>query len=152
MDRLDTKLRRTGGMTLVEVMIAVVLLAFGLLTMLALQVHAMRGSQLGRHYTDAAQVALAETELLQNLDFDAMALTNWTPPDVKPVRMVKVDGAGDATEQLFTVSYRITGNDDMKIIDVRVTWYEGNDDPDNPPRRRFAMTTARFNDEDEDVI
>jgi prepilin-type N-terminal cleavage/methylation domain-containing protein len=150
MDRLNADHRRSGGMTLVELMIAVVLLSIGLLSMIALQVNALRGSQLGRHYTDAAQIARDQIETLQNLDWDdpGMATTDWTAPVVRSLRDIQVDGEPDAVEQSFSVQHRITADagDDVRLIDVRVTWYEGNDDTGAPPRRRYAMSSSRFDD------
>ena len=76
MDRLAKSAapRARGGFTLVEVMLAVVLLAIGVLAMLALQMNAMRGSQLGRHYTEASQVARDTMEALLNADWDDLGL------------------------------------------------------------------------------
>jgi type IV pilus modification protein PilV len=150
MDRL-TKLpapRARGGFTLVEVMLAVVLLAIGVLAMLALQMNAMRGSQLGRHYTDASQVARDEMERLLQLDWDAadLGLTAWTAP-TNETREVQIDGEPNTVEQTYQVSRRVSAGPDadVRMIDVRVTWFEPNDDPANPPRRRYAMSSARFN-------
>ena len=141
--------RRRAGMTLVEVMIATVLLSFGLLAMLALQLHAMRGGQRGRHYTEAAQIARDRMELLYRTPWtDAAAQpTAWTAP-VAVTNNVDLDGAGTAQEQAFNVDWRITANGaDLRQFDVRVTWYEPNDPPPpTPPRRRYAITSLRFND------
>ena len=148
MDRLtkSSSVRRRGGFTLVEVMLAVVLLAIGVLSMLALQIHAMRGSQLGRHFTDASQIARDEMERIQQLDWAALALSGWSAPTASP-RAVQLDGEPDSIEQVFNVSRRVTAGPDadVRLIDVRVTWYEANDDPNNPPRRRYAISSARFN-------
>lgn len=140
--------RRRSGMTLVEVMLATVLLAFGLLAMLALQLHAMRGGQRGRHYTEAAQIARDQMELLHR--------TPWTDPAVQPTAWVapvavandvQLDGGATSQEQAFNVDWRVTANGaDLRQFDVRVTWYEPNDDPANPPRRRYAISSLRFND------
>jgi prepilin-type N-terminal cleavage/methylation domain-containing protein len=149
MDRLTnrTAARARGGFTLVEVMLAVVLLAIGLMSMLALQMHAMRGSQLGRHYTDASQVARDEMERLLQLDWDHadLGLTAWTAPDDE-AREVQIDGEPNTVEQVYWVSRRITAgpDPDVRMIDVRVTWFEANDDPGAPPRRRYAISSARF--------
>lgn len=148
MDRLtkSSSAHRRGGFTLVEVMLAVVLLAIGVLSMLALQIHAMRGSQLGRHFTDASQIARDEMERIQQLDWAGLALSGWTVPAAR-TREVQIDGEPNTVEQTFNVSRRVTAGPDadVRLIDVRVTWYEANDDPNNPPRRRYAISSARFN-------
>jgi prepilin-type N-terminal cleavage/methylation domain-containing protein len=143
---------RAQGMTLIEVMIATVLLAFGLLAMLALQMHAMRGGRVGRHYTQAAQVARDRMEELHRLP--------WDHADVQPTAGWVVDPALDSqaqnvtgltTEQSFTRDYRVVADaanpGELRRIDVRVTWYEASDEPaPAPPIRRYAITTVRFND------
>lgn len=141
--------RRRGGMTLVEVMLATVLLAFGLLAMLALQLHAMRGGQRGRHYTAAAQVARDRMELLYRTPWNDPGVqpTAWTAPLAVSTE-VDLEGGAAAQEQAFAVDWRVTANGaDLRQFDVRVTWYEPNDPPPpNPPRRRYALTSLRFND------
>ena len=127
-------------------MLAVVLLAIGVLAMLALQMNAMRGSQLGRHYTDASQVARDEMEELLQARWADIPLTAWTAPDPVP-REVQVDNEPNAVEQVYWVSRRISAGPDadVRMLDVRVTWFEANDDPGEPPRRRYAISSARFN-------
>jgi hypothetical protein len=136
-------------MTLVEVMLATVLLAFGLLAMLALQLHAMRGGQRGRHYTEAAQIARDQMELLHRTPWNDANVqpTAWTAP-VAVTNDVDLDGGNVTQEQAFNLDWRITANGAvLRQFDVRVTWYEPNDPPPpNPPRRRYAITSLRFND------
>ncbi len=145
--------RGRGGFTLVEVMIAFVLLSMGLLAMLALQLHAMRGGQLGRHYTFAAQAARDQMEMLHRLPWgDAqIAPGGWTPVAAAPAEVIELDGGGTVQEQAYAMSYRVTADPVdpalLRHFDVRITWYEPNDDPaPTPPRRRYAMTSIRFND------
>lgn len=154
MDRLTRNASRArAGMTLVEVMIATVLLSFGLLAMLALQLHAMRGGQVGRHYTQAAQIARDRMELLQRLPWDhadVLPTGGWLA-DGTASAMVEHETLGQTQEMLFLREYRVVADAVqpllMREIDVRVTWYEQNDAPaPAPPRRRYAITSARFND------
>jgi Tfp pilus assembly protein PilV len=144
---------RRAGMTLVEVMIAAVLLSFGLLAMLALQLHAMRGGQVGRHYTQAAQIARDRMELLQRLPWthaDVLPTGGWVA-DGAAAAMVEHETLGQTQEMAFTREYRVVADaaqpTELREIDVRVTWYEANDPPaPAPPRRRYAITSVRFND------
>jgi hypothetical protein len=159
MERLNRRPRQRGpagrrdGLTLVEVMIASVLLAFGLLAMLALQLHAMRGGQVGRHYTQAAQIARDQMELIQRLPWNNPGAqpTGWTVPAAVTAD-VETEGGGTTTEQTYLLDWRIAADPAaplvLRQIDVRVTWYEEQDEPaPTPPRRRYAMTSVRFNDE-----
>jgi Tfp pilus assembly protein PilV len=144
--------RRSGGMTLLEVMIALGILAFGLLAMLAMQVSAMRGGRYGRHTTQAAQLARDQMEYLHRLD--------WTDAAVQPTgwkldyegsgasETTQVDSAsGQQQEMTYNVSYRVTNdaNPDLRLIDVRVIWTETNA-PAGAPPHRYAMSTIRNND------
>ncbi len=149
----ERRARMRAGMTLVEVMIATVLLGFGLLAMLALQMQAMRGGQTGRHYTNAAQIARDLMEELHRIPWDdprALPTGGWV---VEPVESntVELEGVGPVQEQTFNVDYRIqtdpTSPADLRLIDVRVQWYEQQDDPaPAPPVRRYAITSVRFDD------
>jgi prepilin-type N-terminal cleavage/methylation domain-containing protein len=151
MDRLSDRTIRARGFTLVEMMLASALLAIGLTSMLALQLHAMRGSQLGRHYSQAAQVARDQIELFERLDWDDPQVqpAAWTAPVAKTNAVE--DNAGTSVEQSFDVSWRIAADPAkptlIRTIDVRVTWYEPNDPPPpNPPRRRYAISSAKYNE------
>jgi prepilin-type N-terminal cleavage/methylation domain-containing protein len=142
--------RARAGMTLIEVMLASVLLAIGLLAMLALQYHAMRGSQLGRHYTLAAQLARDRMEDLHRRDWADVPVTAGWVADA-PIDSTVQGEIGLTVEQSFNREVRVSldpaGEPRIRQIDVRVTWYEPNDDPPPAaPRRRYAITSLRYND------
>jgi Tfp pilus assembly protein PilE len=154
MARLSREARRTrAGMTLVEVMIATVLLAFGLLAMLALQMQSLRGSSVGRHYTQAAAIARDLMEELHRLPWDdpkALPTGGWVVEPQEALE-VELENVGTVQQQVFDVDYRIqadpTSPADLRLIDVRVQWYEQQDDPaPAPPVRRYAITSVRFDD------
>jgi len=141
-------------MTLLEVMIALGILAVGLLAMLAMQVSAMRSGKYGRHTTQAAQLARDQIEYLHRLDWGDAEVqpTGWTPAtflgDGGP-RIVTVDSAaGTQQEMTYNVSYRVSNDatdSNLRLMDVRVTWTELNAPPGAPPRR-YAMSTIRHDD------
>jgi Tfp pilus assembly protein PilV len=135
-------------MTLLEVMIALAVLALGLLAMLAMQISAMRGGKYGRHTTEAAQLARDQMEFLHRLDWDdaAMSPINWTAPAAIPVTVQSA--AGDQQEMIYNVSHRIRSDAtdaNLRLVDVRVTWTEMNAPPGAPPRR-YAISTIRHDD------
>jgi prepilin-type N-terminal cleavage/methylation domain-containing protein len=144
---------RRAGFTLVELMLASVLLSIGLMAMLALQMHAMTGSQVGRHYTQAAQVARDLMEELHRVPWAAaraQPTAGWVADPVAS-NDVQLEAGGTSSEQTYTVEYRIQVDPvspaDLRLIDVRVTWYEARDPaPPAPPRRRYAITSVRFDD------
>jgi type IV pilus assembly protein PilV len=64
------KTLRNDGFTLLEVLIAVVVLAFGLLAIAQMQVIAIRFNYQGRDATEAVTLARHQLELLKTLPFD----------------------------------------------------------------------------------
>ena len=129
-------------------MIALSILAVGLLAMLAVQISALRQGRMGRHVTQAAQVARDAMELLQRVDWTdpRLAPTAWTA--LQPVTTVVQSAGGPAQEQVFNVQWRIT-NDvadaNLRLLDVRVLWNESGQGAAAPPRR-YAMSSIRHND------
>jgi type IV pilus assembly protein PilV len=148
----DRNGRRQQGMSLIEVLVAMAVIGFGLMAMLAMQLHAMRGGQAGRHVTDAAQVAQDRMEIFQRLDWDDAALADtggWVLGGDVETRTVQGGAAGNVPMN-YNVDWRITddpANPKLRLVDVRVTWYEL-DDPPPPaaPRRRYAISSIRFDD------
>ena len=156
MDRLIRPLlraraqRRSEGFTLIEVVVAMGILATGLLAVSAAQLYAMRGGRSGRHTTDAAEVAQSQVENFTRMDFQDPGLNataGWDPPGGAQVdRSVQTPGV-PVIEQSYLVQYRIangplvSGRIFLKTIDVQVTW----DEP-NRPGRSYSMTTMRHND------
>jgi prepilin-type N-terminal cleavage/methylation domain-containing protein len=65
--------RRSEGFTLIEVVVAMGILATGLLAVSAAQLYAMRGGRQGRHTTDAAEIAQSQIENFQRMEFDDLA-------------------------------------------------------------------------------
>jgi len=130
------------GFTLLEVVIALGILAFGLLGLAALQIQALGQGREGRHVSRAAAIAQDRMEDFQRLDFDGAVMAptgGW-----QLVRTVNEDvnaGAGVQTEMTYQVEERI---EDLvvgstKSVDVRVTW----DEP-NRPGRQIVVSSVRF--------
>lgn len=142
--------RRSEGFTLIEVVVAMGILATGLLAVSAAQLYAMRGGRSGRHTTDAAEIAQSQVEIFQRMDFQDPGLdatAGWDPAGGSQVdRSVQTPGA-PVVEQSYSMQWRIvngplvSGRIFLKTIDVQVTW----DEP-NRPGRSYTMTTMRHND------
>lgn len=133
---------RTQGFTMIEVMIAVAILGFGLLTMAMMQLQAMNGGRSGRHSTQAAVMARDRMEQFQRVTWTDPLLTatgGWTAP----VTLNNAPTGGPGNEQSYAVSWRITNVDAnwIKNVDVRVSW--------NEPRfsnRTVTLSGVRYND------
>jgi len=151
MDRLIRPFRRararSGGFTLIEVVVAMGILATGLLAVSAAQIYAMRSGRSGRHSSDGAEIARSQIEAFQRMDWADAGLGatgGWTA-NAAPTNLtygaVQTPG-GAVSEQSYLVSWRIVNvGTFLKTIDVRVTWSEP-----NRPNRSFTVTTMRHND------
>jgi len=133
--------RRQGGVTLVELMLAVTILAAGILTLVAVLSKSMNGGRSGLHLSAATQIAQSRLEQLQRDTWTNVAPTaGWTAPAT--VTNAVVQATGTATEQSYTLSYRITDVDPgrTRAVDVRVTWTEP-----NRPNRSVTLSSIRDN-------
>jgi prepilin-type N-terminal cleavage/methylation domain-containing protein len=139
--------RRLGderGFSLLEVLIALSILAVGLLAMAAVQIQALKFGRVGRHTSDAALVARNEMERLQRLDWDDADVAptgGWTLPDTWDQDMVTTGGT--ETEQTYAFRRRVVDvvAGDVKSIDVQVQWNEP-----NRPNRVFTISSLKKND------
>ena len=133
--------RNSSGFTLVEIMIAMSLLAIGLLSLAAMQLTATQYGSRGRHLTKAAAVAEARMETLMRSRWTNLAPTAWTTPIVTNE---VIQGASNVTEQAYSTSWQITNVDvgRTRSIDVRVTWNER-----GMPTRQYVISSLRFNHE-----
>jgi len=137
--------RNLRGFTIVEVMIVIGILAFGLLSLSSMQIHAMKGGNQGRHASRAAALAESEMEFLQYASWTSGAIdptTGWTTPTTRQTD-VQVEG-GSGTEQDYSLSYRVTDLEPTftRAIDVEVSWTEP-----GGKVRSIILSSIRFNRE-----
>jgi prepilin-type N-terminal cleavage/methylation domain-containing protein len=150
--------RRAAGFTLVEVVIAMGILATGLLSIAAMQVQAMRSGKLGKHHSDAASVAFTQIEQMNRLAWndtvtDPLLNPTWPAfvPLPLPVQRTLLVGGANQVEQTYNVQIRVRDLAPIppapplpitwKEIDVRVLWNEP-----NAPNRQLTMSTIRHRD------
>ncbi len=137
--------RAAGGFTLVEVMIVVVILTFGLLSLAAMQIQAIRGSDRGRHATKAAAIAESKMEQLQQDAWATLGVTAGFVADPVEENKIQLDGAGaTSVERPYSVSYQVT---DLQVtftraIDVQVSWIE-----EGGKARSITLSSIRYNRE-----
>ena len=170
--RMRRSERGSDGFTLLEVTIAVGILAVGLLGIAAMSLQAMQQGRRGKHTSEAATVAYSVLEELNRLNFAHVALTDtggaWTPrldittpglfpwsPNPAPTQgSVQINGAVTPS-QTYLVEWRITDAAappsppwpagtlaKRKTIDVRVWWNEP-----NWQIRRVTISSVRYDDE-----
>ncbi len=133
-----------GGFTLLEVLLALSILAFGLLGLAAMQLYAMQGRSSGRHSTFAAALAQTQMDELQRRNWTTVADTGGAWVSQTRNESVQEDGATSQVEQAYTLSWRIT--DDVagvtRLLDVSVTWSE-----EDGANRAYSISSVRFNRE-----
>lgn len=107
------KRREEAGFTIVEILIAIVILSIGLLAMANMHVLAMFVNSSAKNITESTALAQSRMESLMRLSFDdaELAPTSGFVDEAAPVG-------------IFTVSKRIQEKDNVRIIDVKVQWRE----------------------------
>lgn len=103
----DGLLSDKSGFSLIEVIIAISILAIGILTVTSLQVSAIRGNSSANKITAATTLADQRMEALKSTGFLSLANTSWTAAE---------------TIGIFSRQWQITTTGNLKQIDVRVTW------------------------------
>ncbi len=103
----------TRGFTLIEVMVAMGLLATGLITLASMQIQALRHGTAGRHTTDAAATARTYLEQAHRLPWTqldiAQAAGTWITPGwggvtgTESTSVTMPGGVGTAVEQSYAV-------------------------------------------------
>ena len=139
--RRSTRGRR--GMTLVEIMVAMVILSFGLLGVAALQVRAITEGSGGEHLSRASSLSRNRVEELNRIAWDAAPLDNslgvWSVPTTITPR-----------DQAYTRQERIAWDNvdptlaKLKTIEVRVTWSDN-----KRQNRQVLLTSARLREVNE---
>ena len=150
--------RATGreGFTLIELMISLVVLAFGILGFLFLQGRAVQGRVFAREMSRATFVAQSNMEELLSMDFDHTLLSPGAHPTAG-------EGGTDAlgtgtlvlTEPLGNFNYYTnwvvrTSSPKVKSIQITVTWLNKDKNPNDPndpnpgtPLKSLILTTAK---------
>ncbi len=144
--------RHSTGFSLLEVMIAFVILAVGILAMTAMQVEALRQGGAGRHTTDAAAVGRTYLEQAQRLPFaavDGVKGTGWLVPAWAGARSsydtaVANPGGATAIEHTYNVLWRVSSvaaTTCILDVEMQVTWLEVN----FTSAKTLVLATRRYN-------
>lgn len=137
-----TRIRSTrsrDGFSLIEVMVAMLVLGFGLLTIASAQIYAVKGGQFARHRTQAVSIAQSQMEQLKSMRWTQIAPTGWTAG----VNIATaVEAPTNQIEQNYTVQWRIADvlANQTRNLDVRVAWTESNGNTKN-----YTVSSTRFN-------
>jgi prepilin-type N-terminal cleavage/methylation domain-containing protein len=99
-------LQTQKGFSLIEVMIALVLFAVGLLAFAGLEVVALRNSTYSKDYGKANTYAQQKVEQMKGM--------SWA----------SVSGGSDTLEERFARTWTVTTTEDIKELVVSVTWVD----------------------------
>jgi type IV pilus assembly protein PilV len=103
------------GFSLIEVLIALIFLAIGLLAIASLQITSVRGNFFSNNLMQATYVAQDQLEYLKNLPFDDPLLSLGDHQDVTK-NMSGID---------FNRAYRVGLNGNVKSVKYTVSWNDG---------------------------
>ena len=127
---------QSQGFTLVEVMIALVILAIGLLGLAGLQIVSTQSNSFSNQMTVATTIAQDRLEALRNLDYSHSDLDADTHQD--PANPLKAPGdMGFYFDRSWTVTEDATNN--IKTIEVTVEWPH----PDNSHSVQFTTVKSQ---------
>lgn len=127
------RIRREGGFTLLEVIIAVAILAFGILAVASMQAASIRGNAFASGATQGATWAADQMEKLMALPYDDADLVDTDADGAAGLGDTAFDNdpgtAGDADHLVnqgrFAVQWNIADNqviNNTKTVAVVVTW------------------------------
>ncbi len=127
-------LKKQNGFSLLEVLIALVILAIGLLAVAQMQITAIKGNAYGSGMTNASSLASNTLERLMALPYTNAALTpTGAPPDAPLTTGSTLDPLvaveGGVNNEGYTRVYWVeddTPSIGMKQITVRVVWADSN--------------------------
>jgi prepilin-type N-terminal cleavage/methylation domain-containing protein len=138
---------REEGWTLVEVLVAIVILTVGLLAVGTMQISAIRGNFMGGNTSIALTLASEKMEDLFNRNYTDAALADTTTGNNGDLTLITgtdheervsdngIVGAGGFYRRIWNIADTATPMPTMKEIAVMVTW-EGN-------KHRVAISSMR---------
>jgi len=121
--KASRRLRRgeEGGFTLIEVLIALLVLLIGMAGILSLQLTSMKATSFSRHATEASSLAEDKVEDLRTVPLGSARFANGTD-------QVDARGVADA-EGPYTRTWTINPGAETTIVNVSVSWTERGNEP-----------------------
>ena len=107
------------GFSLIELLIAMAVLAFGMLAAASMQYSAIRNNTKGNIYTQANMLAKTKLEYLKNLDISSDELVTSTDPYSDPTLIDDNEQPGGIYSRQWLIQNL---GDQARTITVTVTW------------------------------
>jgi prepilin-type N-terminal cleavage/methylation domain-containing protein len=111
------RFRSSHGFTLLEVLISLAILAFGLLAVAGLQIATLRGNGFSQHLTEATVLAESKLDQLKNLDYHDPGLSGQPLPE-------QILKSGISYMRQYSV---LDLGTTMKVVSVTVRWTDQTD-------------------------
>lgn len=108
--------KNNNGFTIIELLVAVTILAIGLLALAGLQVTSIKGNNHANTISQATALAQEQVELIRNMPYTAVVY-----PPVPPNQLVEADINGTIYTRTTLVENNIPMND-LKRVTVTVSW------------------------------
>lgn len=149
--------RGARGFSLLEMVIAIGILGFGMLSLGLMQVRSLTESSRGRHTGDAAAVARSYLEEAHRIPWSRLDTAEgagfgnptWADAPSNWNNLVVAPGVGNRTEQSYAVTWAVddvAGDTCLRDVQVRVTWSEEG----IAAARQLQLSTRRYNFGDPD--
>ncbi|MFC1889756.1 prepilin-type N-terminal cleavage/methylation domain-containing protein [Thermodesulfobacteriota bacterium] len=106
-----------NGFTVVEVMVAAVVLTMGLLFLLNMQMVAVQGNAYSKDATEAIIMTKNTFEQIKRIDFDDSRLSIG-----EHTGSIEEGEQEEQTGRVFNRSWNVTGNTNMKTVTVTLSW------------------------------
>ncbi len=147
------KRRGCAGFSLIEVIVAMGVLSFGLMTLSVMQLEALSQGSAGKHSVDAAAVGRTYLEQAHRVPWSVLdtaeTVGSWTVPSWAGASAsydVNIDmpGGGTATEHTYTIQWEVNDVGSglcLRDVEVRVSWME----PNRPTPKTLDFATRRYN-------
>jgi prepilin-type N-terminal cleavage/methylation domain-containing protein len=112
MSRSLIKRGENKGFTLMEVLIAIVVLSVALLALAGLQINSIQRNSFGNHMTEAITLAKDKLEGMKNTEWDQIGDISDDPPG--------------ASGLIYHRECSVSQSGKIKIVTITVTWDNGN--------------------------